>query len=254
MARTTRPTADPTRKAAFASGLFYLITFASSIPAALMLAPILTDPAYIVGPGADRQIMLACLLDLVNALTAVGSAVAVFSVIKRHHNGLALGFVSTRAFEAATIVIGIVSLLAVVSIRQAGPAAGTDDASLVAVGQGLVGVRDWTFIIGPSLMPGFNALMFATVLYRTRLVPRLIPAMGLVGAPLLIISTAGIILGFNELGSTFSVLATVPIFFWELSVGLWMMFKGFNRNAPILADAIEPAMTSGPAAPSAAAA
>lgn len=243
MARTTRPTADPTRKAAFASGLFYLITFASSIPAALMLAPILTDPAYIVGPGADRQIMLACLLDLVNALTAVGSAVAVFAVIKRHHEGLALGFVSTRAFEAATIVIGIVSLLAVVSIRQAGPAAGTDDASLVAVGQGLVGVRDWTFIIGPSLMPGFNALMFATVLYRTRLVPRLIPAMGLVGAPLLIISTAGIILGFNELGSTFSVLATVPIFFWELAVGLWMTFKGFNRNAPILADTIEPATT-----------
>ena len=253
MARTTRPTADPTRKAAFASGLFYLITFASSIPAALMLAPILTDPAYIVGPGADRQIMLACLLDLVNALTAVGSAVAVFAVIKRHHEGLALGFVSTRAFEAATIVIGIVSLLAIVSIRQAGPAAGTDDASLVAVGQGLVGVRDWTFIIGPSLMPGFNALMFATVLYRTRLVPRLIPAMGLVGAPLLIISTAGIILGFNELGSTFSVLATVPIFFWELLVGLWMTFKGFNRNAPILADAIEPATELAPATTAAAA-
>ena len=81
-------------------------------------------------------------------------------------------------------------------------------------------------------MPGFNALMFATVLYRTRLVPRLIPAMGLVGAPLLIASTAGIILGINELGSTFSVLATVPIFFWELAVGLWMTFKGFNRNAP----------------------
>ena len=157
--------------------------------------------------------------------------------------GLALGFVSTRAFEAATIVIGIVSLLAVVSIRQAGPAAGTDDASLIAVGQGLVGVRDWTFIIGPSLMPGFNALMFATVLYRTRLVPRALSAMRLGGAPLPSISTAGIILGTTELGSTFSVLATVPIFFWELSVGLWMMFKGFNRNAPILADAIEPATT-----------
>jgi hypothetical protein len=84
-------------------------------------------------------------------------------------------------------------------------------------------------------MPGFNAILFATVLYRTRLVPRVIPAMGLVGAPLLITSAVGIILGLNELGSTFSVIATVPIFFWELSVGLWMTFKGFNRNAPILA-------------------
>ena len=254
MAHPNRPAADPTRKAAFASGLFYLITFASSIPAALLLAPILTDQGYIVGPGADQQIMLACLLDLVNALTAVGSAVAVFSIIKRQHEGLALGFVTTRLFEAATIVVGIVSLLAVVSIRQAGPAAGTDDASLVAVGQGLVGVRDWTFIIGPSLMPGLNALLFATVLYRSRLVPRLIPAMGLVGAPLLITSTAGIILGVNELGSTYSVLATVPIFVWELAVGLWMTFKGFNRDAPILADANEPATPSAPAATEAVAA
>jgi len=223
--------ADPTRKAALASGLFYLITFASSIPAALMLAPILTDPAYILGGGADSQIMLACLLDLVNALACIGSAVAVFTVLKRYQESLALGFVTTRAFEAATIVIGVVSLLAVVSLRQAGPAAGTDTGSLVAVGQGLVGVRDWTFIIGPGLMPGLNALMFATILYRFRLVPRVIPALGLIGAPLLIASATGMILGINEVGSAFSALATAPIFVWELSVGLWMVFKGFRTDA-----------------------
>lgn len=231
MAQSPRPMADPTRKAALASGLFYLITFASSIPAALMLAPILTDPAYILGGGADSQIMLACLLDLVNALACIGSAVAVFTVLKRYQESLALGFVTTRAFEAATIVIGVVSLLAVVSLRQAGPAAGTDTGSLVAVGQGLVGVRDWTFIIGPGLMPGLNALMFATILYRFRLVPRVIPALGLIGAPLLIASATGMILGINEVGSAFSALATAPIFVWELSVGLWMVFKGFRRDA-----------------------
>jgi hypothetical protein len=224
-----RPAADPTRKAAFASGIFYLITFAASIPAALMLAPILTDPAYILSPGADSQVMLACLLDLVNALAAIGSAVAVFSVLRHYQEGLALGFVTTRMFEAATIVVGIVCLLAVVSMRQAGPVAGADAGSLVAVGQGLVNVRDWTFIIGPSLMPGFNALMFATVLYRFRLVPRFIPALGLIGAPLLITSAAGVMLGLHELGSGYSVIATAPIFVWELSVGLWMTFKGFNR-------------------------
>ena len=254
MARSIRPAADPTRKAAFAAGLFYLITFASSIPAYLLLEPILTDPTYITGPGADSQVMPACLLDLINALTAVGSAVAVFSVIKRQHEGMALGFVTTRMFEAATIVVGIVSLLAVVSIRQAGPGAGADDAALIAVGQGLVGVRDWTFIIGPGLMPGFNALMFATVLYRSRLVPRLIPALGLVGGPLLITSAIGMILGLHELGSTYSAIATMPIFFWELSVGLWMTIKGFNRNAPIIAAASDPVTTPAPVATTAIAA
>lgn len=234
MARSTRPAADPTRKAAFASGVFYLVTFASSIPAALLLAPILTDPAYIVGPGQDSQILIAALLDLTNALACIGSAVAVFSVLRRHHEGLALGFVATRLLEAAIIVPGICALLAVVSLRQAGAAAGTDDAALIAVGQSLVAVRNWTFILGPSLIAGFNALMFATVLYRARLVPRWIPALGLVGAPLLISSVVGIVLGLHQLGSAYSGIAVAPIFVWELSVGLWMTFKGFNRNPQAL--------------------
>lgn len=235
MAHSTHLAPDPTRKAAFASGIFYLITFASSIPAALLLAPILTDPAYITGAGADWQIAVACLLDLTNALTALGSAVAVFSVLRRYHESLALGFVATRLLEAAIIVPGICALLAVTSIRQAGAAAGVDASALTAVGQGLVGFRNWTFILGPSLIPGFNALLFATVLYRTRLVPRWIPALGLIGAPLLISSVAGVVLGLHELGSAYSGIAVAPIFVWELSVGLWMTFKGFNRNAPLLA-------------------
>ncbi|MFN8628959.1 MAG: DUF4386 domain-containing protein [Chloroflexota bacterium] len=235
MARTTSTAKDPTRRAAFVSGLFYLITFAASIPAALLLAPVLTDPGYIVGRGQDSQILLACLLDLVNAIGCIGSAVAVFSVLKRHHESLALGFVTTRLLEAAVIIPGICALLAVVSIRQAGAASGADEASLIGVGQGLVQFRNWTFILGPSLVPGFNALMFATILYRTRLVPRWIPALGLIGAPMLIASVAGIILGLHQLGSAFSSIAVAPIFIWELSVGLWMVFKGFNRNAPMLA-------------------
>lgn len=233
MANSSKPATDPTRRAAFASGIFYLITFASSIPAVLLLGPVLTGPRYIVGPGPDAQIALACLLDLVNALAAIGSAVAVFSVLRRFHESLALAFVTTRLLEAAVIIPGICALLAVSSIRQAGAAAGTDDASIIAVGQGLVDFRNWTFILGPGLMPGFNALMFATVLYRARLVPRWIPALGLIGAPLLISSAAGVVLGMNELGSAYSAIATAPIFVWELSVGLWMTFKGFNRSVTL---------------------
>ncbi|HEU0243650.1 MAG TPA: DUF4386 domain-containing protein [Candidatus Limnocylindrales bacterium] len=234
MARSTQST-DPTRKAAFASGVFYLITFAASIPAALLLAPILTDPGFITGTGGDTQILVACVLDFINAITAIGSAVAVYSVLRRSHESLALGFVATRLLEAAIIVPGICALLAVTSIRQAGAAAGTDDAALIAVGQGLVGFRNWTFILGPGLIPGFNALLFATVLYRFRLVPRWIPALGLIGAPLLITSATGVVLGLHQLGSAYSAIATAPIFVWELSVGLWMTFKGFNRNATQLA-------------------
>src|SRR5262245_6461254 len=112
---------DTTRRSAFVAGIFYLITFAASIPAAaILLPPLLTDPAWITGPGPDGPILLGNALDLVNALACIGSAVALFSIVKRQHEGLALGFVTTRLLEAATIIIGVVSLLAVVTLRDPG--------------------------------------------------------------------------------------------------------------------------------------
>ena len=173
---------DSTRKTALVGGAFYVITFAASIPALLLLAPVLDNPDYIVSSGADTRVLWGSFLDLVNALACIGSAVALFSVVKRQHEGFALGFVTSRIVEAVFIVIGVVSLLAVVTLRQAG-AAGTDSASLVTVGQSFVTVRDWTFLLGPTLMAGINALLLGTLMFRSRLVPRVIPVLGLIGAP-----------------------------------------------------------------------
>jgi hypothetical protein len=223
------------RRAALAGGVFYLITFMSSIPSWFLLGPVLSDPGYVVGPGADTQVTWGALLDVVTAFAGIGCAVALFSVVRRAHEGLALGYVTTRLMEGAIIMVGVVAELAVVSLRQEG-ATGAEASALLAVGRGLIAVHDWTFLFGPGLMPVLNALMLATVLYRARLVPRLIPAMGLIGAPLLLASTLGTMFGINDTQSAFTGLATMPIFFWELSVGLWMTFKGFNEAAPVLAE------------------
>jgi hypothetical protein len=224
---------DSERRTALVAGVLYLITFASAIPAVFLLDPVLSDPAYIVGPGADARVRFGAALDLVNALACIGTAVALFSVVKRQHEGFALGFVTTRIFEAAVIVIGVVSLLAIVTLRQ-DPPAGADEATMVAIGQSLVAVRDWTFVLGPSLMPALNAFLLGYLMYRSGLVPRLIPTIGLVGAPLLLLSTLGTLLGVNEPTSVWTGIATLPIFLWELSLGLWLTFRGFDPSAPIL--------------------
>jgi len=224
------------RKAALAGGIFYLITFASSIPSWFFLQPVLSDPNYIVGPGKDTQVAFGALLDVVTAFAGIGCAVALFPVVRRASEVLALGYVTTRTMEGAVIMMGVLAELAVVSLRQGG-ATGVEAASLVATGKGLIAVHDWSFLFGPGLMPVLNALMLATLLYRARLVPRLIPALGLIGAPLLAASTLGTMFGVNTTQSAFTGLATMPIFFWELSVGLWMTFKGFDLSAPILAKA-----------------
>lgn len=242
---------DAWRKLALAGGIAYLMTFIFSIPAVFLYGPILSDPAYILSAGADSQVLLGALFDLITALACIGTAVALYPVIKRQSSAASIGFVATRIFEAAVIVIGVVCLIAVVNLRQAGAAAGTDASALVAVGQGLVAVRDVTFLVGPGVMPGLNALLLGYVLYRSRLVPRAIPAMGLIGAPIFLVAAGLSVLGLNEQDSLLSVIALPLIFFWELSVGLWLTFKGFRPSAAtaLASDAVETGLSAAVASP-----
>lgn len=247
--QTTQPAAiqpapfDPTRRTALVTGLLYLVTFLASIPAVFLLAPLLDDPRYVVGAGVDTQVGAGAVLDMVNAFACIGTAVAVFSVGRRVHEGFALGFVTTRLIEAAIISFGVISLLAALTLRGEGVAAG-DAGAAVVVGRGLVAVRDWTFLLGPSLMSALNALMFGTVLYRGRLLPRAIPALGIIGAPVMIAFVIATMLGLSEQGSAFNGIAGVFFFVWELLAGLWMTFRGFNRDAPVVIAAIAEAAHS----------
>jgi hypothetical protein len=221
-----------TRRLAFAAGVFYLLTFAFSIPAYFLYQPVLTDPGYIVGSGgADTRVILGAVLEMLTALAGIGTAVAAYPVIRRQSEAASLGFVMSRMYEAAVMLVGVLALVTIVSLRQAGAASGSDNASLVAVGQALVGVRDHTARFGPGFVPALNALCFGYVLYRSGLVPRAIPALGLIGAPLLLVSVFARIFGLMGDDSPWAALLLPAIFFWELSVGLWMTLRGFNPAA-----------------------
>jgi hypothetical protein len=158
-------------------------------------------------------------------------------VVRRQNEAVALGFVTSRVFEAAVIVIGVVSLLSVVTLRKA-DASGAEAASLVVTGQALVAVRDWTFLLGPGLMAGLNALLLGPglmaglnalllgyLMYRSGLVPRVIPVPGLIGAPLLLASTIATLFGIHDQLSPFALVAVLPIFVWELSLGVWLVSR-----------------------------
>jgi hypothetical protein len=233
---TTRVPMDSLRKTALVAGGLYVITFAASIPAALvLLRPVLDNPDFILGSGSATGVLWGVFLDVINALACVGTAVLLFPVVKRQSEAAALGFVTTRVLEAATILVGVVSLLAVVTLRQdlAG-AAGADTASLVTNGHALVAIRDWTFLFGPGVMAGMNALLLGYLMFRSGLVPRVIPLLGLIGAPLLLASTIGTLFGFFDQLSPVATLLVLPIFVWELSLGVWLIVKGFNPS-PITA-------------------
>lgn len=222
------------RKTAFVAGLLYLITYLA-IPTVALYGPVLSDPGFIASTGNDTGVLWGAVLELIVAFANVGTGVVLFTVLKRQNEAVALGFVTSRLFEAAIIVVGIISLLTIVTLRQEASAIpGADAASLLTIGLSLVAIHDWTFLIGQTLLPGINALLLGSLMYRSGLVPRIIPLMGLVGGPLMISSAIGQVVGINEQYSAWSAIALVPIFLWELTLGLWLVFKGFNRSAPLM--------------------
>ncbi len=228
---TQRVPMDAMRKTALVAGLLYLLTFIS-IPTLALYGPVLHHLDYIVSASSDTPVLWAGILEFIVAFAGIGTALALFPVVKRQNESVALGFVATRIFEAGMIVVGIISLFAVVTLRQdAGTATGAESAALVATGQALVAIHNWSFLFGQTLMPCLNALLLGSLLYRARLVPRAIPALGLIGAPLLLVAAFCVMFGLIAQVSAWSGLATIPIAVWEFSLGLWLAVKGFNVAA-----------------------
>jgi hypothetical protein len=228
---------DLDQKRARVFGALYLITFLTSIPALLLYQPVLDDPVgYIAGAGHDNRILFGVFLELLLIVANIGTAVVIFPVVRRQNEELALGYVTARLFESTFILVGIVSVLGIITLRQevAGAAEGSVAYSLAAL-------KDWTFLLGPGWVVGWgNGLILGYLMYRSRLVPRRMAWLGLVGGPLIIVSGTAVLLGVGHPGGTMQSLATIPEFAWELSLGVYCTVRGFKRSSPILrADARE---------------
>jgi hypothetical protein len=217
---------DSMRKIALVAGVFYLITFIS-IPTLALYGPVKNHRDWILSSGSHTGVLVGGFLEVVVALAGIGTAVTLYPVVKRENEGMALGFVAARVLEAGMIFTGAVSLLSLVSLRQnPGGAAGANAAALVTTAASHVAVYNWAFLLGQSLMPALNALLLGTLLYRSRLVPRVIPVIGLIGAPLLICTVIATLFGGLKLGSPMP--AALLVAAWELSLGVWLVVKGFK--------------------------
>jgi hypothetical protein len=214
------------RRSALTAGALYLLTFVS-IPTISLYSSV-RDPKYIVGPGPDTSVFAGGILELIVGLACIGTAVALYPVVKRQNEGVALAFVATRALEAGTVFAGVACLLSVVSLRQAGAGEGA-----LGAGQALVALYDRLFLVGQSFLPAVNALLLGSLLYQSRLVPRALPIIGFIGAPLLVASDVAVL--FDVVGRTAPpvALAAIPIALWEFSLGGWLVVKGCTPS-PIL--------------------
>jgi hypothetical protein len=215
------------RKTALVAGVLYVLSFVS-IPT-LALYGGLRDPNYVLGPGSGTGVIWGGVLEMIVALAGIGTAVVLYPVVKRQNEARALGFVGIRVLEAATIFSGVVIVMSMVTLRQdeAGPEA-------LATGKALVAMHNWTFLTGQGFLPAMSALLLGSLLYQSGLVPRILPVLGFIGAPLLTISFIATLFGFWTQVSPASGLLTIPIAVWEFSLGLYLIAKGF-KPSPITA-------------------
>jgi Domain of unknown function (DUF4386) len=209
------------RKTALVAGVLYLLTFVS-IPTLFLYGPV-KGANYILGPGPDTAAIVGGILEIIVALAGIGTAVVLYPVVKRQDEARALGFVGSRTLEAAAIFVGVACLLSVVTLRQVGVGAG----ALVAA-QTLVVLYDRTFLISQSFIPVVNALLLGSLLYQSRLVPRVLPLLGFTGAALLVASDIGVLFSIWGQTSSVAALAALPIALWEFSLGVYLVVKGFK--------------------------
>jgi len=232
----TGATPDPLRRTARIAGVLYLLTFVS-IPTLALYNPVRENADFVLGAGSDTGVLVAALSEVVVALAGIGTAIVLFPVAKRQSETAALGFVSARILEAGLIIVGVVSVLSLVTLRNdVAGTAGADPASLVTTGHTLLATYDWAFLLSQSLMPVFNALFLGYVMYRSGLVPRILPTIGLIGAPLLLASDLAIFFGVYDRTAPIAIVAALPIAVWELSLGVYLTVKGF-KPSPLTAKA-----------------
>jgi hypothetical protein len=223
----------PARKTSLIFGLFFAGTFVFSIPALFFYDPLLHDASYILGGGFDTRISTGALFEILLAICNIATAIVIFPIVKRVKEPVALGYLASRIVESVLILAGVISLMAIVTLR-ANFMPGDDTVALTMAGKGLLAFHDWTFLLGPQFCAGFgNGFLLGYLMYRSGLVPPRMALLGLVGGPLAFVG--GVLVLFDGLKpmSAGLIALTVLEVAWELSITLYTIFKGF-RQSPVL--------------------
>ncbi|MEO8084098.1 MAG: DUF4386 domain-containing protein [Ardenticatenales bacterium] len=221
------------RRTALVVGVLFILTFVTSIAGVIAYGPVLSDPNYVTGAGADTRVFLGAFLELLLIITNIGCAVVLFPLLKRQDEGLALAYVTARIVECTFILVGLISVLAIVTLRQTATA--SDAGSLLIVGKALRAIHDWTFLLGPGFADGVGTgLILGWLMYRSGLVSPRMALFGVIGGPLLAASGIAVLLGIIPQFGAVQVIATIPEIIWEAFLGLWLTFKGFKASSPIL--------------------
>jgi hypothetical protein len=212
-------------------GIFYIVTFVTSIPALLLYQPVLDEARYVVGGGSqDNQIIFGALLEMILISANIATAVLLYPLMRRRFPVLSMGYVTSRIMESVFIAVGVLSVLTVITLRSDAP----HSDALVTVSRAFVALKDLTFLLGPGFVVGIgNGLLMGWMMYRSGFVPRRLALVGLIGGVLIVASGIAVMFDVIEQGGVAQGIATIPEFIWEAAFGIYLAVTG-GRTAQLL--------------------
>lgn len=221
--KTEKTPLDSNRKTSLLAGILYILTFVS-IPTIALYEEV-KSTNFLISNSTYSAALIGGILEIIVGLCGIASAVVLFSVLKKQNETMALGLVAARILEAGTIFVGVAFILTIVTLKQEGTGAN----ALVVI-HTLVTLYHRIFLLGQSFMPAICDLLLGFLLYKSRLVPRVISVVGIAGGPILILGYLVVFFGLAGRLDLLPALSAVPVALFEFSLGIWLIFKGFNKS------------------------
>ncbi|WEK54424.1 MAG: DUF4386 domain-containing protein [Candidatus Cohnella colombiensis] len=214
-------------------GVLFILAAVTSIIGLTLYDPILKDPDYLMkGSEHANKILLGALMEIILVVSAVGTAATMFPILRKYNETIAIWHVCFRFLEAVIITVGIISVLSLLTLSREFVSAGALDAPYFqASGTLLKAIHDWTFLLGPALMLGINTMMYSYIFIKSKLVPRFIPILGMTGATLVFTEALLVMFGVIEQVSVWGAILALPVAANEMTLAVWLIFKGFNPSA-----------------------
>jgi len=209
--------------------LFIIATITSIVGGSLIGSVIDSSDDFLKISENENQIVLGCLLVLVDAFAVIFIAILMFPILKKHSEGLALGYVGLRIFEGVVFIIGVISILAMLTLSQEYISGALDASYFQALVALLLGIYDWSWLVGPLIFFALSTLPFYYLLYQSKLIPQWLSGWGLIGGVLVTLFGLLAMFGFDTT-STISMFLFLPIAIQEMVLAVWLIVKGFTQQ------------------------
>ncbi|WP_166238278.1 DUF4386 domain-containing protein [Paenibacillus turpanensis] len=213
--------------------LFILAAVTAVIGSFVFYDPILNSPDYLIkGSEQANKLILGALMELILVVSAIGTATTMFPILRKYNETIALWHVCFRFLEAIIITVGVISVLSLVTLsREYAATAMPDLSSFQASGTVLKAIHEWTFMLGPLFMLGINTMMYSYIFYKSRLVPRFIPVLGMTGSVLVFVCALFVMFGVIQQVSFWGGILALPIAANEMILAVWLLTRGFHISA-----------------------